>query len=115
VINLFDPELPTKRDLIAHLRKANPDLTVVWLVPAVLVPLSWFAFALQKMIRPGKPALSIAKLFGRLAYDTSSIARLAPAIQSDISVRKEAEWQALPPPVDHGKATANLRQSALVR
>jgi predicted dehydrogenase/nucleoside-diphosphate-sugar epimerase len=115
VINLFEPELPTKRELIAHLRKANPDLTVVWLVPAVLVPLSWFAFALQKIIRPGKPALSIAKLFARLAYDTSLIARLAPAIQSGISVRKEAERQVLRPPVDHVKTTANLLQSALVR
>lgn len=83
VINLFEPELPTKRELIEHLRKTNPDLTVVWLVPLVLHPLSWFAFALQKLLRPGKPAMNVAKMFARLQYDTSLIAGLAPAIRAD--------------------------------
>jgi hypothetical protein len=83
VINLFEPVLPTKRELIAHLRRANPDLTVVWLVPVVLHPLSWFALALQKLLRPGKPAMNIAKMFARLRYDTSLSAGLASAITAD--------------------------------
>jgi predicted dehydrogenase/nucleoside-diphosphate-sugar epimerase len=83
VINLFEPELPTKRALIARLRESNPDLTVVWLVPLVLHPLSWFAYGLQKLLRPGKPAMSVAKMFARLRYDTTLIASLAPTIKAD--------------------------------
>jgi predicted dehydrogenase/nucleoside-diphosphate-sugar epimerase len=83
VLNLFEPELPTKRELLARLRSTNPDLTVVWLFPPVLVPLSWVAFALQKMLRPRRPALSIAKIFARLRYDTSRISALAPAIKAE--------------------------------
>lgn len=85
VVNLFEPTLPTKRELIAQLRRANPDLTVVWLFPAVLYPLSWFALALQKLLRPGKPAMNIAKMFARLQYDTSLSAGLASAIKADKS------------------------------
>jgi predicted dehydrogenase/nucleoside-diphosphate-sugar epimerase len=83
VLNLFEPELPTKRELLARLRSTNPDLTVIWLVPLVLLPLSWAAFALQKVLRPRKPALSLAKMFARLRYDTSRIRTLAPAIKAE--------------------------------
>ena len=86
VLNLFEPELPTKRELLGRLRGANPDLTIVWLLPVVLLPLSWVAFALQKLLRPRRPALSIAKIFARLRYDTSRIGALAPAIKAE-SVR----------------------------
>jgi predicted dehydrogenase/nucleoside-diphosphate-sugar epimerase len=85
VLNLFEPELPTKRELLTRLRSMNPDLTVVWLYPVVLLPLSWFAFALQKALRPRSPALSIAKMFARLQYDTSLIRRLAPSIRAEVA------------------------------
>jgi hypothetical protein len=83
VLNLFEPELPTKRELLARLRATNPDLTVVWLPPVILLPLSWFAIAVQKVLRPRSPALNVAKIFARLRYDTSRIAGLAPAIRAD--------------------------------
>lgn len=82
-LNLFEPELPTKRELLVRLRHSNPDLTIVWLLPAVLHPLSWFALALQKVMRPRSAAISVAKIFARLRYDTSGIAKLAPAIRTD--------------------------------
>src|SRR5206468_1772931 len=62
VMNLFEPDLPTKRELIARLRAVNPNLTVVWLLPPILHLLSWFALGLQKVVRPGKPAMSLAKM-----------------------------------------------------
>lgn len=96
VMNLFEPELPTKRELLVRLRTANPDLSVVWLPPAVLVPLSWFAIALQKILRPRKPALNVAKIFARLRYDTSLIAGLAPAIAADIARARTAEKPTTP-------------------
>jgi hypothetical protein len=101
VLNLFEPELPTKRELIARLRSMNPDLTVVWLYPLVLLPLSWVAFALQKMLRPRSPALSIAKMFARLQYDTSRIRSLAPAIRAEFARHSQSEEMVLAAPPDH--------------
>ena len=91
VLHLFEPNLPTKRELLARLRRTNPDLTVVWLPPVILIPLSWFAIALQKVVRPRSPALNVAKLFARLRYDTSRIVGLASAIRADASRTFSAE------------------------
>jgi predicted dehydrogenase/nucleoside-diphosphate-sugar epimerase len=85
VLNLFEPELPTKRELLARLRLINPDLAVVWLPPVILLPLSWLAIGIQKMLRPRSPAINIARIFARLRYDTSLIASLAPGIKAEIS------------------------------
>ena len=76
-LNLLDPVSPTKRELLDYLRTANPDLTVLWLPTVVLVPLSWLATVLQKILRPGKPAINVAKVFSVLPYNTSAIAKLA--------------------------------------
>jgi nucleoside-diphosphate-sugar epimerase/predicted dehydrogenase len=85
ILNLFDPVLPTRRELLSRLRRTNPDLTVVWLVPIVLVPLSWLAVAIQKILRPRQPAINVAKIFARLRYDTSRIGQLAPMIRAESS------------------------------
>jgi predicted dehydrogenase/nucleoside-diphosphate-sugar epimerase len=83
VLNLFEPQLPTKRELLTRLRRTNPDLTIVWLPPVILLPLSWFAIAVQKALRPRAPTINVAKLFARIKYDTSRIASLAPRITGD--------------------------------
>ena len=93
-LNLLDPVSPTKRELLDHLRKANPDLTVLWLPTVVLVPLSWLATGLQKVLRPGKPAINVAKVFSVLPYDTSAIAMLAKNIDG---LAAQATW--FPAPV----------------
>jgi len=79
-LNLLDPVLPTKQDLLKQLRKMNPDLTVLWLPRIVLVPLSWCATFAQKILRPGKPAINLAKVFGVLPYNTATIALLAKQV-----------------------------------
>jgi predicted dehydrogenase/nucleoside-diphosphate-sugar epimerase len=76
-VNLLDPRLPSKRDIIAHLRQMNPDVTVVWLPMSVLLPLSWGALAVQKLLRPKKPAIDVAKAFSSPRYDTSRISAIA--------------------------------------
>lgn len=83
VVNLFEPQLPTKRELLTRLKRNNPSLTIVWLLPPVLLPLSWFALGLQKLLRPRSPALNLAQMFARLRYDTTRITALAPAILAD--------------------------------
>lgn len=76
-LNLLDPVLPTKRDLLNLLRKSNPDLSVLWLPTFLLIPLSWLAMLLQKVLRPDKPAINVARVFSVQTYTTSAITRLA--------------------------------------
>jgi nucleoside-diphosphate-sugar epimerase len=81
-LNLLDPTLPSKRDLLTTLRRTNPDLKVIWLPTFVLVPLSWGAILLQKVFRPGRPAINVAKVFSVQAYDTSRSAALAARLDA---------------------------------
>ena len=70
-LNLLDPNTPTKRDAIQRLRRRNPDLTVAWLPMSLLAPVSWLAVLIQKVARPRKSAMNIAKAFASPNYDTS--------------------------------------------
>ena len=81
LLNLYDPSLPTKRELLDRLKERNPDISIVWLWPPVLHPLSWFAIGLQKVLKPGRPAINVAKVFSVPAFDTSRIAALAPRVR----------------------------------
>ncbi|HEX2780585.1 MAG TPA: Gfo/Idh/MocA family oxidoreductase [Gemmatimonadaceae bacterium] len=76
-LNLLAPEPVSKRQLIAMLRQRNPDVTVVRLPWTLVLPLSWGASALQKVLRPSRPATSIAKAFRVGRYDSTRIAELA--------------------------------------
>jgi hypothetical protein len=80
--NLFDPELQTKRELLVRLRRSNPDMAVVWLPAMVLHPLSWAAIALQKILRPSKPATNLAKFFSVDKCSTATSKSLAGKIQT---------------------------------
>jgi predicted dehydrogenase/nucleoside-diphosphate-sugar epimerase len=82
VVNLVAPTLPTKRDLLRRLRLTNPDLSVVWLPRFVLFPLSLVASAVQRLLRPGKSPISLARVFAVQQYDTSRIADIASALRS---------------------------------
>jgi predicted dehydrogenase/nucleoside-diphosphate-sugar epimerase len=76
-LNLLDPVSSTKRELVAHLRKASPELMIIWLPTFLLIPLSWLAVLLQKAFRPGKPAINAAKVFEISTYDTTTMQKLA--------------------------------------
>jgi predicted dehydrogenase/nucleoside-diphosphate-sugar epimerase len=95
ILNLFDPKLPSKRELLTRLRRTNPDLTVVWLPTVALVPLSWLAIALQKVLHPRRAAINVARVFAPLRYDTSRIAGLAPAIEAEESLKSSREGNAV--------------------
>jgi lipopolysaccharide/colanic/teichoic acid biosynthesis glycosyltransferase/predicted dehydrogenase/nucleoside-diphosphate-sugar epimerase len=81
-LNLLDAELPTKREGVLRLRQRNPDVTVMWLPTVLLVALSWVASIAQKLIRPGKPALNVAKAFASPCYDTSCVRSLVASMSS---------------------------------
>jgi predicted dehydrogenase/nucleoside-diphosphate-sugar epimerase len=82
-LNVVDPALPTKLHLVRHLRKANPDLRVIWLPRGVLTPLSWLGMGLQKLLRPGSPPIDVAKVFARRIYDPGEVMRLWEEIGED--------------------------------
>lgn len=85
-LNLLDPTLPSKGQLLSQLRRGNPDLTVIWLPTPILVPLSWLATVAQKLVRPSKPAINVAKVFRVLNYDTSGISMLVSELpQASVS------------------------------
>jgi hypothetical protein len=58
---------------------------VIWLPTVLLVPLSWMATLAQKVLRPGKPAINVAKVFSVLPYDTSLIAKLASHVSTPVN------------------------------
>ena len=81
-INLLDPKLPTRRELVQRLRMLNPDLTVVWLPRVLLHPLSWMASLAQRLLRPGSKPVNLAKVFAHIEYDTTASAKLARRIEA---------------------------------
>jgi hypothetical protein len=81
MLHLLEPDLPTKRQLLQRLRQANPDLSVVWLPWPALVVLSGVGIALQKVLRPGRPAMHVAKAFAPQRLDTSAIRRIRDLMQ----------------------------------
>ncbi|MEJ7813499.1 MAG: Gfo/Idh/MocA family oxidoreductase, partial [Gemmatimonadaceae bacterium] len=87
MLNLLAPTLPSRRDLVKRLKGTNPDLTVVWLPTAVLVPLSWIAIVAQKALKPGKTAMNVAKVFSSPGYDTTRVAQLAPKVTGEVRER----------------------------
>jgi predicted dehydrogenase/nucleoside-diphosphate-sugar epimerase len=82
ILNLLAPDPPMKRDLIRELRRANPDLRIVWLPWPLLVPLSGAATLLQRLIRRSRPAINLRRVFGCPRYNTQTVrelrARIAP-------------------------------------
>ena len=79
-LNLLAPSLPTRAELVRRLRRSNPDLTVIWIPRVVLVPLSWLALALQKLLRRGRPAVDVARVFAPQSYRTTAVASIAPSV-----------------------------------
>lgn len=91
VLDLLQPELPTKRELVARLRRANPGLRVVWLPTLLLHPLSWVAVLAQRVLRPGSPPINLARIFGVQRYDTGRVRALVELIAAEDAAGPPAE------------------------
>lgn len=81
VLNLLAPELPTRGALVTRLRRAHPEVSVVWLPAAVVVPLAWFGIVVQRVLRPRRPAMNVAKAFASQRYDSSLVASITPDVR----------------------------------
>jgi predicted dehydrogenase/nucleoside-diphosphate-sugar epimerase len=70
-VNLVEVPATSRGDLADRMKKNRPELRFFWLPFWLLKLLSWFAIALQKVLRPGKPALDVYAAFKSERYDTT--------------------------------------------
>ncbi len=77
LLNLVAPVLPTRRELVHELRRRNPDLRVIWLPTVAVQALSRLGMGLQRVLRPRKPAMNVARAFGSPRINTTTIQTLA--------------------------------------
>jgi nucleoside-diphosphate-sugar epimerase len=73
-LNLVQPVPPTKAELLQLLRSGNPQLRVVWVPWFLLWPLSQFAKAAQRLVRPSRPPIDLASVFRTRRCDTTGLA-----------------------------------------
>jgi predicted dehydrogenase/nucleoside-diphosphate-sugar epimerase len=69
-LNLVHPKPATRRKLIRRLKSQNPQIRIIWLPRLLLVPMSFSAKALQRLLRPRKEPLDVASAFASTRCDT---------------------------------------------
>jgi hypothetical protein len=69
MVNLLEVPAPTRGALAEKLRANRPDLKFFFMPFFVLKGLSWFAIGLQKLLKPGRPALDLYSAFKSEKYD----------------------------------------------
>lgn len=82
IINLVEPNAPTRAELLALWLSKRPDLRVLWLpawVPSVLSPLAKVA---QKVLRPRSTPIDLAAAFSSERYNASLAAQVIQRAQS---------------------------------
>lgn len=82
-LNLLEVPAPTRGELFDRLRANRPDLKILWLPFPVLRLLSLFAKGLQKVLRPGKPALDLYAAFKSERYDPALAERVITESRSE--------------------------------
>lgn len=73
-LHLLSPALPTRRQLVDRLRATNPGLMVFRIPRPLLVVLSAFATVAQRVLRPARQPVNVARVFGTPRYDTARVA-----------------------------------------
>jgi predicted dehydrogenase/nucleoside-diphosphate-sugar epimerase len=85
VLNALDPKPACRKDLVRRLKEARPGTRVVWLYRPVLAAMAVPLLGIQKMLRPGKPAIDLRTVFDsprcntRLARETAERVRVGTA------------------------------------
>jgi predicted dehydrogenase/nucleoside-diphosphate-sugar epimerase len=90
VLHLVSPTVVHASDLLQHLRKHNPSLTVLRIPRAALIPLSAAAVLAQKALRPSRPAVHLAQVFGRSRFDRSKVERCLRSITDSTESNAES-------------------------
>jgi predicted dehydrogenase/nucleoside-diphosphate-sugar epimerase len=88
-INLLSPELPEKRELVAALQRINPGMRVFWLPRPLLAVISGCAVVAQRLLRPGRVPVDVAKVFAVDRFDTAAIRQLAARFEPRSAAARE--------------------------
>jgi predicted dehydrogenase/nucleoside-diphosphate-sugar epimerase len=76
VLNLLEPEAPTRRDLIGMLRQRRRDLSVIWIPMWFMKLISPPLKLVQRLALGSKQPLDISSAFANLRYDTGLAAEI---------------------------------------
>jgi predicted dehydrogenase/nucleoside-diphosphate-sugar epimerase len=80
-LNLLSPDLPEKRELVAALQRINPGMRVFWLPSPLLALISRCAVVAQRLLRPGRVPVDVAKVSAVDRFDTATIRQLAERLE----------------------------------
>ena len=80
-LNLLSPDLPEKRELVAALQRINPGMRVFWLPSPLLALISRCAVVAQRLLRPGRVPVDVAKVYAVDRFDTATIRQLAERLE----------------------------------
>ena len=90
-INLLSPDLPEKRELVAALQRINPGLRVFWLPRPLLAVISSCAVVAQRLLRPGRVPVDVAKVYAVDRFDTAAIRQLAARLEPRSAAPQDRE------------------------
>jgi hypothetical protein len=82
VINLVQPEAPTRAELLSLWLVKRPDLRAIWLPAWVLSLLSPVATVAQKILLPRSTPVDLAAAFASERYDATLAAQVIRRAQS---------------------------------
>lgn len=83
-LHLLAPSLPTRKELVQRLRASNPGLTVLRIPRPLLLALSAFASGAQRVLRPGRQPVNVARVFGTPRYDTTAVGRVMTSMARSV-------------------------------
>lgn len=87
VLNLVEPEAPTRAQLLALWLEKRPDLTAVWLPAWVLSLLSPVAKLAQRILLPKSTPVDLAAAFSSERYDASLAAQFIRRVEANANAR----------------------------
>lgn len=76
LLNLIEPDAPTRGELVSLFLKDRPDLSVLRIPSPVFWCLSALAMLLQRVLRPGRKPLDVYAAFASEKYDSSLAGRI---------------------------------------
>ena len=87
IINLVEPEAPTRQHLLSLWLDRRPDLRAIWLPSWVLSVLSPVAKVAQRIVLPKSTPIDLAAAFSSERYDASVAAQVIRRAQSTAEAR----------------------------
>jgi nucleoside-diphosphate-sugar epimerase len=70
VLNLIEPDEPTRAELVARMKKLQPELKIFWIPSVLIKTISPFLLVLQKILLPGKKPVNVQAAFTSETYKT---------------------------------------------